>query len=227
MMSHVEYEEWAEYIHFAIENFGSGGKKILDAGCGTGRFAEVFATFGYTVFGFDRSFEMLQSCRERGVTPVWQADLKNMGVHSFADSVVCLYDTVHYLRPEDLKDFFASAHQALKPSGLLIFDVITESFLKAYWADYMEWEEIGESRYTRKSWYDSSQKCQHTEIKLKSSKSEAPIIEHHRQWLFSLTELSQMALDAGFKELGRFDECTFEAGDEESDRIHFVFGKVG
>lgn len=225
MMSHVAYEDWAEYIVEIIRRFGNDGKRILDAGCGTGRFAGELLKNGYTVYGFDRSIEMLFSCRARGLKNLWQADLKNMGAGAFADVLICLYDTVHYVKPNAIGHFFLSANQALKPGGLLIFDVVTESFLKEYWGDYLEWDEVGDRHYSRKSWYDPRQKCQHTEIRVETKDLNSPTVEHHRQWVFSFDDLSGKARESGFSEQGRFDACSFEAGGETSDRIHFVFRK--
>jgi len=223
MMSHVDYEAWAEYIASLIAKFGNGGRRLVDAGCGTGRFLRALRQRGYRAFGTDISFDMLAECRRRGDDGVWQGDIRNMALRRPADAVVCLYDTLHYLEPGELGVFFQTARNLLNPGGVLIFDVITEGFLRGYWADFSEWDRVKEYDYSRRSWFDPANRCQHTEIRVHNDSQDRTYTEHHRQWLFELDMIPEIAEHNRFSLAGRFGEFTYEPPGEDADRIHFVF----
>lgn len=225
MMSHVEYAAWAEYIVEILDRFGNGGSRIVDAGCGTGQILHALDVRGYTMFGVDISHAMLEECRKQSATHLWQGDLRNMALRQGVDAVICLYDTIHYLKPGELSPFFDSVSGALSPGGLVIFDVVTEAFLQSYWADYSEWDQVGKFEYTRRSWYDSKNRCQHTEIHVRDIKTGMSAIERHRQWLFDLDTLPSLSSQHRLALVGRFEEYTFDPADAASDRIHFVFRK--
>jgi SAM-dependent methyltransferase len=222
MMSHVEYAAWADYVVALLDRFGNGGKRILDAGCGTGQILHELLARGYTMFGLDLSYAMLDECRKQGVTRLWQGDLRNMTLRQGVDVVICLYDTIHYLKPDELIQFFESVSGMLSSGGLVIFDVVTEAFLRGYWADYSEWDQVGNFEYTRRSWYDSENRCQHTEIRVRDEKTGKTTLERHRQWLFDIDVFPLLAEAHRLALVGRFEEYTFDPADAASDRIHFV-----
>ena len=58
------------------------GLRVLDAGCGTGRFTEVLARAGANVIGLDADEAMLRVARRRGQAPLVLADARAL---PFAD----------------------------------------------------------------------------------------------------------------------------------------------
>lgn len=222
LMAHVEYEAWTDYIHAVFGTFGSGVRTVLDAGCGTGRHMQLLRALGYETFGYDRSHAMVRLALDRKAGPVWQGDLRAAAAGSRFDAVICLYDTVHYLEEADLPGFFRQCRMTLMPGGLLIFDAVTESFLRNQWADYSEWGAYDGWTIYRRSRYDRRDRCQHTHIDLAHRASGRRFIEHHRQWSHPVARLRRIAVHFGFEVLGVFDSFTFDPGDERSDRNHFI-----
>lgn len=226
VMAHVDYEGWAEYIDQLFIEYGNSVYSVIDGGCGTGTLASILNKSDYQVSGFDRSFEMARLAKKKGIT-AWQGDLMNLSIQKGADAILCLYDTVQYFELHDLRSVFAEINRCVVPGGLFIFDVVTEAHIRRYWAHYSDREE-GEGWETmRRSWYDKRLRIQNTEFHIYLKSMKRIFHEHHRQYIYRLNDLEEMAVLAGFRSLGRFDEFTMNPGDESSDRVHFVFQQEG
>jgi len=101
------------------------GKKILDAACGPGKYAEVLHAQGAEVTGFDSSAKMIQHAiiRNKGLGHFFIQDLgeplETIKDNSF-DLVLCAL-AMHYLPSWDLtiKEF----HRVLKSNGELVISI--------------------------------------------------------------------------------------------------------
>jgi len=97
--------------------------KVLDAGCGSGWYAEYLINHGATVtaFDFNTDFVALTQARVNGRAKVLQADLAEPLDFARAgefDVVVCPL-VMHYLK--NWEPVFREFHRALKPQGVLVF----------------------------------------------------------------------------------------------------------
>ena len=119
--------ECAAIVTWLVERNVLPGASLLDAGCGTGRYAIELARRGYAVHGIDRSPDL--------VSVASAAREQAQGVVSFAvddilarrraryDAILCrgvLNDLVDDAEREAAFDGFAAA---LRPQGVLILDV--------------------------------------------------------------------------------------------------------
>ncbi len=113
----------------ALARRGIGpGASLLDAGCGTGRYAVELARRGFAVTGVDRSPEMLAEARRRPVeaaAPVRfePGDLLALPDAAAFDALVCrgvLNDLVETSERAAVFEVFA---RALRPGGALLLDV--------------------------------------------------------------------------------------------------------
>lgn len=100
------------------------GRRILDAGCGSGRLAAELAARGALMSGFDGSPAMLQLARQRlaDSVPLTVADLGEplpYGDGAFDDVVASL--VLHYLG--DWSGPLAELRRVLRPGGRLIVSV--------------------------------------------------------------------------------------------------------
>lgn len=59
-MDNIPYEEWGEYLHGLLLDFGVKDGLVLELGCGTGSMTELLAGWGYDMIGVDNSVEMLE-----------------------------------------------------------------------------------------------------------------------------------------------------------------------
>ncbi|NHN47684.1 methyltransferase domain-containing protein [Halostella sp. JP-L12] len=99
------------------------GKRVLDAGCGLGRYAEWLIEKGADVLAVDQNAEMLEQARRRigDETEVRRADITDplefAGDGEF-DGVVCSL-SLHYV--EDWRQPFTEFARILRPGGFLVF----------------------------------------------------------------------------------------------------------
>ena len=130
LMQDVPYAAWTRYLTGLFSKHGVlSGDSVLDCACGTGAFSIRFAQMGYDVTGCDRSPEMLAIAQEKARNaglkiPFVLQDMREVNLHKPVSAVNCACDGVNYLlAEEDVTAFFKHASRALKPDGLLLFDV--------------------------------------------------------------------------------------------------------
>jgi ubiquinone/menaquinone biosynthesis C-methylase UbiE len=222
MMTHVDYAKWADYIHTLCEKFGTKTQKVIDGGCGTGSLSFHLSKMGYQIAGFDRSMEMIKVAYTKQCLPFWQGDLTALPLSKQWDAFLCIYDSIQYLSLEGIKKLFMEVRQILNTKGLVIFDVVTEKHVRKHWVDFYEKDRWKDWEMKRRSWYDTIDHIQHTEIEIAFLREKKVYREHHRQNIFPLYELESVIKDSGLKQLGKFRDYTLLPGNEKSDRVHFV-----
>jgi SAM-dependent methyltransferase len=110
-----------------IEHGVLPGAELLDAGCGTGRYARELGRRGYVVHGIDLSPELIDVARRSLDTPPTSAsfavgDIQMLSAGRF-DGIVCR-GVLNDLIEDDARDrTMASLARALRPAGVLILDV--------------------------------------------------------------------------------------------------------
>jgi 2-polyprenyl-3-methyl-5-hydroxy-6-metoxy-1,4-benzoquinol methylase len=101
---------------------------ILDAGCGTGRYATELAKRGFRVCGVDRSTEFIAIARNRepdaleGLEFVI-ANLLEASFPSLFDAVLCRGVLNDFVKDGERGSIFRKFAAWLRPGGILIFDV--------------------------------------------------------------------------------------------------------
>ena len=101
---------------------------IVDLGCGSGLWARELVNEGYDVFGIDISAPMIDIARRRVPQGEFQvASLLKAKIPQCA-AVTSLGECLNYLFDKtnsviELRRLFHRVHTALKPGGLMIFDI--------------------------------------------------------------------------------------------------------
>jgi SAM-dependent methyltransferase len=101
----------------------SGGTRVLDAGCGTGRVAIELARRGFSVVGVDADPAMLASARAKAPELSWiEADLRHLGdvVDGAFDLIVLAGNVMIFLDPGSEGRVLRQAVAHLVPGGLLL-----------------------------------------------------------------------------------------------------------
>ncbi|MBT2665548.1 methyltransferase domain-containing protein [Bacillus sp. ISL-4] len=129
LMKDAPYEKWLMILTAKLEQYGIGGRKVLDLACGTGEMTVELAQHGFEVTGVDLSDEMLLVANEKAVKlglsiPLFQQNMAELeGLGQF-DCVTIFCDSLNYLRDaEDIVKTFSRVHEHLKDGGLFLFDV--------------------------------------------------------------------------------------------------------
>ena len=95
------------------------GRRVLDVGCGTGRFTRELAARGARVTGIDSSETMLDAARatpytEGGIPPVYVRGDANVSLPDTRYDAICSFYALQYL---DVPAFSRLAYAALVPNG--------------------------------------------------------------------------------------------------------------
>ena len=131
LMADVPYREWADYYAGLLKAGGVLNGPIVECACGTGSLTVELARRYPRITGVDLSGDMLaiamEKARKHGLMiPMIRQDMRKLSLPRAVNAVLCTCDGVNYLtRAEDVQAFFRAARSALRPGGVLIFDVST------------------------------------------------------------------------------------------------------
>lgn len=100
----------------------TGGQRVLDAGCGTGRVAIELAARGVQVVGVDADAGMLTAARAKAPTLRWiEADLARLSIPDDPFDLILLAGNVMiFLDPGTEAQVLAGLYDRLVPAGLLV-----------------------------------------------------------------------------------------------------------
>ena len=102
--------------------------RVLDAGCGSGRFSRYFSGRGYQVAALDISAEMLRTARERDPNACYlQADIDALPVR--AQSFDVIWSNLALQWSADLRKALGQLCLALNPGGSLRFSTVAAGSL--------------------------------------------------------------------------------------------------
>jgi predicted TPR repeat methyltransferase len=119
----------------AADRHGPGGRRLLDAGCGTGRSSVAFRERGFEVTGYDLSPAMVATARRRPGAEeirflVGRLQEPPPGLTGF-DVVACVDVPMTYLTDtEQLRQALTAARDQLTEEGVLVFDLNTIGYYR-------------------------------------------------------------------------------------------------
>ncbi len=233
LMKDVDYDAWAKHV----ASFMPAGASVLECACGTGEISIRLAKMGFSVTASDVSEEMLlaasQKQRAAGLSlsnlRFVRMDMRELTCHKKADCVIACCDGVNYLTSRaDVKRFFASANAALKPGGLLLFDISSRYKLANVLGNNAFVDSSRETPYMWQNYYDDETKLIRMELSFFERKGGLyeRFDEVHIQRAHSEREISGWLGEAGFE--GRaYGFLTREAPGPEAERIQFAAVKKG
>ncbi|MFQ6618646.1 MAG: class I SAM-dependent methyltransferase, partial [Fidelibacterota bacterium] len=204
--------------------------EILDVSCGTGKMAIYFGKVGMTVYGFDKSLNMVKEARlikthDNALYHFWQGDMEYFNLKRKFHVIINLYDSIQYiLTCSSMETHFNSIRDALSDGGIYIFDIVTEQGALKNFKNYYESAVQPNFRYVRKSRYDIRKRMQINDFKiwLREGGKIRKYREIHRQKIYNQEELSQIIDRSKLKVINIFDGFTFNSPGKNAERIHFV-----
>lgn len=131
LTEHDNYQVWTAAVASLIRSAGPRGIRMLDIGCGAGRSSRHLSEHGYQVTGIDVSDQMIRLARRLNADTsldFYVHDGRTIFEAGAFDVVNCMSDVVNYqTTASDLTALFEAARAQLRPDGVLVFDVNTES----------------------------------------------------------------------------------------------------
>lgn len=227
----VPYLRWADYIEKQFARCKTPIHTVVELGCGTGTLAAILARRGYQVTAVDRSPDMLsvaaEKCDGLDVQLVCQ-DMSKLTLPQPADAVICCLDSLNYvIRPKQVQRTFQRVFSALKPDGLLLFDVKTPFALEG--ADGQVYIDENEDVYcVWRGEYDKRRRICGYGIDLFVLQDDGTWWrdgEYHEEYAYTMEELTAWLNDAGFCRIKQFGNLRLSAPKKDEDRVFFVARK--
>lgn len=239
-MDDVPYEEWGEYLHGLLKEYGINDGLVLDLGCGTGTMTELLADLGYDMIGVDNSADMLEIALEKKVESGHDIlyllqDMRGFELYGTVRAIISICDSVNYItEPDELRRVFFWVNNYLDTDGVFIFDFNTEYKYREVLGDTTIAENREECSFIWDNYYYEEEQINEYELSLfikdqKSSTGGAEIYrryqETHFQRGYTLEEMRELVKTSGLKLLAVYDAFTKEAPNTESERIYVIAGK--
>lgn len=105
-----------------------GRLEIFDAGCGTGRLAELLTFYG-AVSGCDASADAIAFCRQRGLAGMEHTTLQQVILPANHFDVITCIDVLYHQGIGDDVEVLMRLRAALKPGGLLLIHLVADPAL--------------------------------------------------------------------------------------------------
>jgi SAM-dependent methyltransferase len=119
-------KECGTIVAWLVERGVLPGSELLDAGCGTGRYATELGRRGYIVHGIDASPELIDVARRSSEAnqsvSFAVGDILRPAARRY-DAVLCRGVLNDFVDDADRRAVFAAFAGALRPAGVLILDV--------------------------------------------------------------------------------------------------------
>lgn len=243
LMEEMPYAEWMSFARKCWAKYGMP-RTIVDLGCGTGNLAIPLARSGFSVYGIDLSAEMLSIARskwdeprrragndEPGAIRWLQQDMRDWELPEPVDTVISFCDCLNYLtEPEDVVAALRHTYAGLKPGGLFLFDVHAPITFERYAEEQPFVLDEKDVAYLWTCDYDpDSRTIDHdlTFFVRDESVGGAEAVyrrfeESHTQRAYDPKWIAEQLQTAGFELLHRTADFTWDAPNEQSERLFYV-----
>ena len=236
-MDNVPYEEWGEYLHGLLLEYGVEDGLVLDLGCGTGTMTEILASKGYDMTGVDFSEEMLDIAMQKRTKSghdilYLMQDMRGFELYGTVRAIVSICDSMNYLTEDgDLEQVFRLANNYLDPKGMFIFDLNTR-----YKYEQMGETTIAENReeasFIWDNYYDPEEEINEYELAIfipagGDSDLYRKFEEVHYQRAYDLAMVRRLLEEAGMEFVTAYDAFTKDVPKPESERIYVVAREKG
>jgi predicted TPR repeat methyltransferase len=218
------HDRWATFLNELWSADPGGVRSVLDLGCGTGLLAGELIAQGYTVVGVDASDAMLSLARARlgAEVPLSRMTLPDLTVEDVFDAVICTFDGLNYLSPDDLRLTMAAVALRLRPAGWLVFDLHTDGMMDFTISNPVVAGEAAGNDFVISSIVDPGSRTCDTTIELTRAHDGDPFSEQHRQYFHADSFVRASLEDAGFAVTAVCEEYTNEPADVSTLRATWI-----
>lgn len=225
----ADYAARADYLSELIEKYGKGKGILLDLACGTGTLSFEMEKRGFDVIGTDISAEMLDEALEKKLQTdshiiFLNQDMCELDLFGTITACICTLDSVNHIESaRKLKAAFSKVSLFSEAGSVFIFDVNTE---------YKHREVLGDNAYIYENdtcflaWQNEVNEDASVNIYLdffeKQGETYRRESEFITEYYYSDEVLTNLLNETGFELAGIFDDFSFEAPGETSERKIFV-----
>ena len=235
-MQDTPYEKWITFMDQCMEKYNVTPRIICDLGCGTGTMATMFAKRGIEVIGIDNSEEMLMRARENAVEDGLNIlyllqEMPEFELYGTVDLIYSSCDSMNYLLDEEeVLSTLKWVNNYLEPKGLFIFDINTPYKYKEILADRSFSDQTEHAAYIWDNYYDEEEQINEYTVSFFIENEEGTYdrtVEEHYEKVYSIEKMKSLIEAAGLELIGVYDEYSFNAINEKTQRATFVAREKG
>ena len=186
-MEDIDYDFFVDYV----KKYWNKAGIYLDAGCGSGTLLSMLFDLGFHMEGIDIDEAMLTLASRKTDAHLFIHDLHEPMAHHYYDGIMMFFDVLNYSNTPEV--ILKHCFDALKPGGILLFDVHAEAYLNAL-NGHVEEGSIDELDYTWKVHVKNETLVHHITLK----ENHEHIEEQHTQYFHSIQGLNQTIKTIGF-----------------------------
>lgn len=228
----VDYQGLYEYLMAHLRRNGVEPKSVLDMACGTGSLSVLFAENGMKCYGMDLSVDMLaRACKKTmGMenAPVFlHGNMADFKCPEQVEVLVCMLDSYNYLTdPMDGVNALRCFAEALRPGGMLIFDVRPRKQLMAFDGQMFMDETEDVVCIWRTEFDEEENLCFYgMDIFVREGDMWRREQEEHYEYAYRLRWLREQLHEAGFSEVSFYGDRTMTLPTEEDERVFITARK--
>ena len=224
----IPYEDMLAYMEALLQKHQVRPRTVLDLACGTGSMSVLLAERGYEVLASDLSEDMLAMAYEKSMElerpPFFFCQpMQELQLPDPVDWVVCCLDSLNYVTdPADCREAFKRVFANLSEGGAFIFDINSEEKLKGL--DGQVFLDENEDTYcVWRAEFDREENiCYYgMDIFRRRVKVWERSFEEHREYAYSVEQLTAYLKEAGFRTVEIYGDRSFEAPAPGEQRIYF------
>ncbi|MDO4344583.1 MAG: class I SAM-dependent methyltransferase [Eubacteriales bacterium] len=230
-MDNIPYQEWAEYVRKLLIKRGIRDGLVLELGCGTGAFTELFAAFGYDMIGVDSSAEMLERAVEKkeqsGADILYLLqDMREFELYGTVRAVVSICDSINYIvNSRELVKVFSLVNNYLDPGGVFIFDLKTPFYFEQVVGDQVIAEHRSKGSLIWENLYYEEEQVNEYDLTMFLKRADGlyeKYTETHLQRAYEIKKIRELLEEAGLKFEAAFDAFTENQPHDMSERVYIV-----
>ncbi len=223
LMSHVNYELWADYIYEISKPYINRKSCILELAGGNGKFSDIFLKSYPNILITDKSFEMLSSGKNKLAKVCCEMPL--LPFKSKFDFIYSNFDSINYLTSKkDLLKLFIEIHNIINEDGIFTFDVSLEKNSMKHAMVPVRTSRKSNIRYKHLSLYNKNSRIHRNifEIRFKGTTYK----EVHKQKIYPFELYFDLIERANLFVINCYESFSFETAKPSSQRAQFVVRKI-
>lgn len=228
----VDYRGLYQYLLELMEKNGVKPETVLDMACGTGSLSVLFAENGSKCYGMDLSQDMLHRAEEKTAgmenAPVFlQGNMADFECPEPVDVLVCMLDSFNYLAdPMDGVSAIGCFFKALRPGGLLIFDIRPRKQLQDFDGQVFMDETEDVVCIWRTEFDQEENQCFYgMDIFVREGELWHREQEEHYEYAYRLRWLKKQLQDTGFSQVCFYGNRSMEPPIEVDERVFITARK--
>lgn len=233
LCENVDYDVRSDYISdiFCANSLFSG--TVLDLACGTASMSERLMKKGYSIIGIDLSEQMLEIASQRlyqigDSFTLLKSNMQDFELEERVDACICCLDSINHLNTLNaVQNAFECVYKSLKNGGLFVFDVNTvykhqcvlsgNTFVFDEEDYFLVWDNEPVDDNTVRILID---------LFRFNGRSYDRFSEEFCETAYSVDQLKNLLIISGFSDINVYDELSYNAPEEQSERLFFVCKKA-